>query len=214
MQLNPKFLTSILCCTLGLLNLSPAQGSVEIRKAQDVPEPAQSASAPAADNYRVRPNDKLSVKVFQEEDLSGLCIVREDGTVKLPLIDEVVHVGGLTITDVEKRIRALLAKDYVRDPRVAVNMAEMSKMSFSVMGQVNRAGLYGMPNNRKVSVLEAIATGGGFTRLANRKVIYLKRTVGGLEKILTINADEMARNPNGTVYVQEGDVITVKESGF
>jgi polysaccharide export outer membrane protein len=208
-----------------LLGTSLSAQAVEIRKARDVDAPAtavarstQSSPSPAvrdvSDNYRVRALDKLSVKVFDEDNLSGVCIVREDGTVRLPLINEVVKVGGLSVTEVENRIRQLLAKDYVKDPKVTVNIAEMSKFKYTVMGQVNRAGAYEIANNKRVSLLEAIGTAGGFTRLANEKEVYLKRIVGGQEKVYTVNVKEMARNPNGTIYLQEGDVVSVKESGF
>jgi protein involved in polysaccharide export with SLBB domain len=207
-----------LCLSLLLVSLS-AQVP-EIRKAREVDEPAATAAAATpvvkdtSDNYRVRATDKLSVKVFQEEDLSGMCTVREDGTVRLPLINEVVRVGGLSVTEIENRIRALLAKDYVREPRVTVNIAEMSKVTFTVMGQVNRAGVYAMPSNKKVSFLEAIGMAGSYTRLANRKEVYLKRIIGGQEKVYTVNAEEMARNAKGTIYLQDGDVINIKESNF
>jgi protein involved in polysaccharide export with SLBB domain len=222
MHLRLQLSSPVALCLAFLLGCGSAQQVPEIRKARDASEPAVAAipaaasasGAGVADNYRVRANDKLSVRVFDEENLSGLCIVREDGTVRLPLINEVVRVGGLSLTDVENRIRALLAKDYVKEPRVTVNIAEMSKFKFTVMGQVNRAGAYEIGNNKRVSLLEAIGMAGGFTRLANEKEVYLKRVVGGQEKVFTLNAKEMARNPNGTVYLQEGDVVTIKEAGF
>ncbi len=211
---------TLLALCLSVL-LGPLVAQVpEIRKAREVGEPAPVAAAlpPAvrdvSDNYKVRPTDKLSVKVFQEEDLSGVCTVREDGTVRLPLINEVVRVGGLSVTQIEDRIRGLLAKDYVREPKVTVNILEMSKVTFTVMGQVNRAGSYAMPSNKPVSLLQAIGMAGSYTRLANRKEVYLKRIVGGQEKVFTVNAEAMARNPNGTIYLQDGDVVDIKESNF
>lgn len=186
----------------------------EIRKAQDVVEPTASAVPAVGDNYLIRANDIIEVKVFQEPDLSGKVQVREDGTVSLPLINESVRVAGLSVTAVQGRIRALLAKDYVRDPRVTVGISEISKIMFTVMGQVNRANTYAMPNNKPVSVLQAIGMAGGYTRLANPKKIYLKRVVGGQEKVSVINAEEMVRNPNSTIFLKDGDVIDVREIGL
>ena len=209
----------LVALSLSFLSLANAQEQ-EIRKARDVSEPAAVAapSAPAvhdaSDNYKLRTNDKLVVKVFDEENLSGVCVVREDGTVRLPLINEAVRVSGMSLTDVENRIRALLAKDYVRDPKVTVNIAEMSKFKFSVMGQVNRAGAWEYGNNKRVTLLEAIAMAGGFTRLANEKEVYLKRIVSGKEQVYTVNVKKMASSPEASIYLQDGDVITVKESGF
>jgi polysaccharide export outer membrane protein len=70
-------------------------------------------------------------------------------------------------------------------------------------------------NDKPTSVLDAIAMAGGFTRLANEKEVLLKRTINGQEKVYTVNAKEMARTAGGTIYLQEGDILTIKEStGF
>ena len=215
---------------IGMPGFARAQGKPEVRKAIELPVPKATAvpqarstanepaptttSSSAGDNYRVRANDILEVKVYQELDLSGKVQVREDGNVRLPLINETVRVAGMSVTEIENRIRGLLAKDYVRDPRVSVSISEMSKLMFTVMGQVNRANTYAMPNNKPVSLLQAIGMAGGYTRLANPKKIYLKRTVGGQEKVTVVNAEEMARNPSGTIFLRDGDVIDVKESTF
>lgn len=198
-------------CGVLLATLPVAVAQQEIRKAQEVP----AAAAPAAgDNYKVRANDVLDVKVYQEQDLSGRVQVREDGTVRLPLINETVRVGGLSVTEIENRVRALLARDYVRDPRVTVNIGEFSKLTFTVMGQVNRAGTYAMPNNKPVTLLQAIGMAGSYTRLANQRKVYLKRTVGNQEKVFVVDAQEMARNASSTLYLKDGDVIDIKESNF
>ena len=214
---------------VAMAGVSHAQGKPEVRKAIELPVPKATAvpqarsavsesvgttSSNAGDNYRVRANDILEVKVYQEADLSGKVQVREDGNVRLPLINETVRVAGMSVTEIENRIRGLLAKDYVRDPKVTVSIFEMSKLMFTVMGQVNRANTYAMPNNKPVSLLQAIGMAGGYTRLANPKKIYLKRTVGGQEKVTIVNAEEMARNPSGTIFLRDGDVIDVKESTF
>lgn len=213
-------LSLLICAAVGV---SHAQRQ-EVRRAQELPEPKATAvpaeTAPKAavasgtDNYRVRANDIIEVKVFQELDLSGRVQVREDGTVRLPLINETVRVAGMSATEIENRIRTLLAKDYVRDPRVTVNVAEISKNMFTVMGQVNRANTYAMPNNKPVTLLQAIGMAGGYTRLAHTRKVYLKRTQGGQSKVYIIDAEEMARNPSSSIYLQDGDVIDVKERPF
>ena len=200
---------------LAALGCSQAQTRNEVRKAEPLPA-AVSADAGNAtpDNYKVRANDILEVKVYQEADLSGRVQVREDGNVRLPLINETVRVGGLSITEIENRIRALLARDYVRDPRVTVNIGEFSKITFTVMGQVNRAGTYPMPGNKPVTLLQAIGMAGSYTRLANERKVYLKRTVGNQQKVYVLDAQEMARNPKDDVILRDGDVIDIQEKRF
>ena len=212
---TPSLLALTLLATLGF---SRAQSRTEVRKAEAF-QPALSAdnsdTAPhPSENYKVRANDVLDVKVYQELDLSGRVQVREDGTVRLPLINETVRVGGLSVTEIENRIRALLARDYVRDPRVTVNIGEFSKITFTVMGQVNRAGTYPMPGNKSVTLLQAIGMAGSYTRLANERKVYLKRTVGNQQKVYVVDAQEMARNPKSDMILRDGDVIDIQEKRF
>ena len=212
---TPSLLALTLLATLGF---SRAQSRNEVRKAETF-QPALAAdnsdTAPRpSENYKVRANDVLDVKVYQELDLSGRVQVREDGTVRLPLINETVRVGGLSVTEIENRIRALLARDYVRDPRVTVNIGEFSKITFTVMGQVNRAGTYPMPGNKSVTLLQAIGMAGSYTRLANERKVYLKRTVGNQQKVYVVDAQEMARNPKSDMILRDGDVIDIQEKRF
>ena len=212
---TPSLLALTLLATLGF---SRAQSRNEVRKAETF-QPAlatdNSDTTPRpSENYKVRANDVLDVKVYQELDLSGRVQVREDGTVRLPLINETVRVGGLSVTEIENRIRALLARDYVRDPRVTVNIGEFSKITFTVMGQVNRAGTYPMPGNKSVTLLQAIGMAGSYTRLANERKVYLKRTVGNQQKVYVVDAQEMARNPKSDMILRDGDVIDIQEKRF
>ncbi len=219
-----KSITAVASLILSMVNPSRAlsQTQLEIRKAESTAgdrtnRRAEAENAPAAvgNIYRVQANDILELRVFQEEDLSGRVRVREDGTVRLPLINETVSVGGMSITSVENKIRDLLGKDYLRDPRVTVNVAEFSKITITIMGQVNRGGTFALPNNKPVTLLQAIGTAGGYTRLANPRKVYLKRTINGEEKVWEINAKELARNPKvSPVLLRDGDVIDVKEAGF
>ena len=212
---TPILLVLTLLATLGF---SRAQSRNEVRKAETF-QPAlatdnSDTTPPPSENYKVRANDVLDVKVYQELDLSGRVQVREDGTVRLPLINETVRVGGLSVTEIENRIRALLARDYVRDPRVTVNIGEFSKITFTVMGQVNRAGTYPMPGNKSVTLLQAIGMAGSYTRLANERKVYLKRTVGNQQKVYVVDAQEMARNPKSDMILRDGDVIDIQEKRF
>jgi polysaccharide export outer membrane protein len=208
-------LKNILTCLCGIALVTSSSLAQEIRKARDVEAPAAQPLPAAGDNYRVKAKDRLSVTVDFETDLSGVVDVQQDGTVRLKLIDEVVKVQGMSVREIETRIRTLLAKDYIKNPKVTVGIFEMSKTSFSILGQVGRPGRMELRNDKPTSVLDAIAMAGGFTRLANEKEVLLKRTINGQEKVYTVNAKEMARTAGGTIYLQEGDILTIKEStGF
>ncbi|MBP7949469.1 MAG: polysaccharide biosynthesis/export family protein [Verrucomicrobiales bacterium] len=206
---------SQLACLAELRAQANASGNrMEVRRAapaEATATPAGPESGSGTDNYRLRANDEINVQVFQEPDLSGKVRVREDGTVRLPLINETVRVGGLNATEVENRIRALLARDYVRDPRVTVNVSEQAKVNISVRGQVNHAGTYPFPSNRPVTLLQAVSAAGSETRLGNVKKVRLTRVSGGRAIVREFDL----RDPSAaTVYLRDGDVIEVPERSF
>jgi polysaccharide export outer membrane protein len=165
-------------------------------------------------SYALAPNDVLEIKVFQEDDLSSRLRVSPKGTIIFPLIG-VVTVGGMSPQEAAESIRAKLAKDYLVNPQVTVTVADYGKRRFAVLGEVQKAGTYDMPEREKITLLDAIAMAGGYTRIANPAKITLKRKEGGKETIVHLNAKTMAKDDRVASFeIQPGDVITVAESVF
>jgi polysaccharide biosynthesis/export protein len=160
------------------------------------------------DTYKLRATDQLDIKVFGQADLSGLTTVREDGSVRLPLISEVVQVGGLTLGSVEAKIRALLAKDYLRNPQVSVNVSRYGIQKITVLGRVNQPKTHAVPSNRSITLVEAIGLSGGQQNLGNLAKVTLKRG----SKVQVFNVEEMMKDPNApSVELRDGDVVSVPE---
>ena len=175
--------------------------------------PNATAAEPSA-SYALAPNDVLEIKVFQEDDLNSRLRVSPKGTIIFPLIG-VVAVGGMSPQEAAEAIRAKLAKDYLVNPQVTVTVFDYGKRRFAVLGEVQKAGTYDMPEREKITLLDAIAMAGGYTRIANTAKITLKRKEGGKETIVHLNAKTMAKDDRVASFeIQPGDVITVAESVF
>jgi protein involved in polysaccharide export with SLBB domain len=72
-----------------------------------------------------------------------------------------------------------------------------------------------MPEREKVTLLDAIAMAGGYTRIADPSKVTLKRKEGGKETIIRLNAKTMAKDVrNASFEILPGDVITIGESLF
>jgi len=123
-------------------------------------------------------------------------------------------VGGLSPQAASEAIRTRLAKDYLVNPQVSVTVFEYGKRRFAVLGEVQKAGTYDMPEREKITLLDAIAMAGGYTRIADPGKVTLKRKENGKETIVRLNAKKMARNELASFEIQPGDVITVGESLF
>ena len=171
-------------------------------------------SAESVSHSVLRAGDLIDVKVFQEDDLQATLRVSSDGTIIFPLIG-VVRIAGRTSEQAAETIRYSLAKDYLVNPQVTVTVKEYAKRRFTVLGEVQKPGAYDMPDRASVDLLEAIATAGGYTRIAAPNRVTLKRIVNGREAVFKLDAKKMARDKRfPQVRVWPGDLITVSESIF
>ncbi len=123
--------------------------------------------------YRLGSGDKVKVTVFGHDDLSGPFLVGGTGDVALPLIGK-VRAGGLTAAEFEARIVDALKPDYLKNPRVSVEV--LNYRPFYIIGEVKRPGSYPYVNG--MTAVNAIALAGGYTYLARENKIFVKRAAG------------------------------------
>lgn len=182
--------------------------------AADSPAVAPDAGATGAmlvsPEYVLRPGDVVQVKVYQEDDLASTSRVGSDGAISMPLLGS-VKVASNTVSQATAAITALLAKDYLVNPQVTLNVSEFAKRRFTVLGQVQRPGTYEMPAQEAVNLLQAIAAAGGFTRIGNPRRITVQRTVGSENQKITLDSEAMSKKKEQPFLIRPDDVITVGE---
>lgn len=181
----------------------------------DVSGDATLSAAPsrnAKEDYIVQPSDLLKVQVFQEDDLTREVRVTQGSSISLPLIGS-VDLKGLTVKQVEEKIRDLYNRSYLVNPQINVSVEEYAKRSVNVLGAVNSPGAVPFPQEEGLTLLDAIARAGGFNRYADRKKIKLSRTdANGKTETYIINADELIdTGHNDSWPLQRDDVIFVPE---
>lgn len=147
--------------------------------------------------YRLDTGDQLRIIVFGEEELSGEFVVDSSGGVSLPLIGQ-VDAEGLTLREFEGAVRQALQAGYLNDPRV--NAEVLNFRPYYILGEVQEPGEY--PYNSGLTVMNAVATAGGFTYRANTRVVYIKRAGSTRELEFTLTP-ETTVNPGDTVRVAE-----------
>jgi polysaccharide export outer membrane protein len=164
-------------------------------------------------SYRLSPNDLIRIKVFQEDDLTTELRLAKDGTGTYPLLG-VITLGGRTVDEAAATLREQLGKDYLVNPQVTITVVEYSKRRFTVLGQVQKPGSYDIPSEESVTLLQAIAMAGGFTRLAVQSKVTITRTVGG-KKTFSVDVKSAANDP-GTkpMEILPDDTIIISERVF
>jgi protein involved in polysaccharide export with SLBB domain len=166
--------------------------------------PAAAAQQAAPENtghvYRLGVGDRVKVSVFGERDLSGTFEVGSTATLSMPLIGEVA-AGGKTVRELEHEITVMLRDGFLKDPQVGAEV--VNYRPFYIIGEVRQPGSYAYVNN--MTVLNAVALGGGFTHRARERRVWLTR------------ADDRTRTEvlvDATTIVMPGDVIRVDERFF
>lgn len=165
----------------------------------------------ASPQYILRQGDVIQVKVYMEDDLTSVSRIGKDGAITMPLLGSVVVVSN-SLEQATIIIHDLLAKKYLVHPQVTLNVNEFAKRRFTVLGQVQRPGTYDMPADDSVSLLQAIATAGGYTRIASARKISVQRTVDTENKLIRLNAETMALDKKKKPFeILPDDVIVVGE---
>lgn len=166
---------------------------------------------PADKSYRLSYNDVIAIRVYQEDDLTTRATVARDGMVSLPLLGS-VKLAGKTLDEAAAWITELLDRDYIVKPQVGLSVVEYGKRRFTVMGQVHRPGPYDFSADNELSLIQAIAMAGGYTRIGAPWKITLQRVVDGEQKIFKLNAESMAKDKKAKPFlIHPDDTITVGE---
>lgn len=144
--------------------------------------------------------------------MDRLVRISKESTVMLPLIG-MVDLSNSTIRQVEERITSLYNRDYLVNPQITITVVEYARRTVNVLGMVNNPGEIEFPREEGLFLLEAIARAGGFTRLANRKIIKLTRQHrDGEVENFTINAEEIIQGNTAIQWsLETGDIIYVPE---
>ena len=157
--------------------------------------------------YTVGDGDVLHVNVWQESEVSQNAVVRPDGMISLPLVNE-VKVSGMTPLQIQDLIAQKL-RAYVNDPKVTITLVEIHSKRAFITGEVTRPGEYSL--NTQLTVLQLISQAGGFTPFAKRKSITVLRTMNSKQQSLKFNYEDVVhgKNTDQNVVLQPGDTVVV-----
>jgi polysaccharide export outer membrane protein len=173
------------------------------------PPAATTARAPAAvpSDYLIGADDLLSIVFWRDRDLSGEVVVRPDGKISLPLIND-IQAAGLTPEQLRASLEQAAGK-FIEDPNAAVIVKEIRSRRVFITGQVTRPGPY--PLTGSTTVLQLIAMAGGLLEYADAKNITVMRTENGRPVSLKFNYKDVVRRkrPQQNVELRPGDTVVV-----
>jgi polysaccharide export outer membrane protein len=125
-----------------------------------------------------------------------------------------MEVAGLTVAQLQEKLRALLEKDYLVNPQVTAFIEEYSTVS--IMGEVKKPGVY--PIKGRLTVVELISLAEGFSKIASPNKVKVIRTLpdGTKQETVVRVRDIMNKNSGDkeNYVLRSGDVVIVPESIF
>ena len=192
-------------------------GSREKTSPAAAPAPSSGSAAEAAPApvstvavYKIRVGDPLVIYLRNVPGYPGgqqnvEAVVDENGTINLPFLN-FVQVAGKSPAEVERELQSLYVDGgFYRN--IGINVLLPTRV-FYVYGEVRAPGRFQLVGN--VTVLQAIASAGGFTDYANARAVEVKR----LDKVFRVNVKDLKKNPVKDIELEAGDVVNVPRSPF
>jgi protein involved in polysaccharide export with SLBB domain len=156
-------------------------------------------------------DDVFEVRVLGETDLSGAYRVAADGTIDYPFIGRVAVVG-MRSGDVQELIATKLADGYLKKPQVSLMVKEWNSRKVSVIGQVQKPGSVIYFTN--MTIVDAIAAAGGFTGIASKNAVTLRREAQGSVQSKNYPVADISEGRAPNVVLRPGDILVVEERLF
>ena len=135
-------------------------------------------------------------------------LVDNNGTIEFPVLGT-LHVGGLSKSECEKMIHDKIMP-YLNAAENPVVTVRMSNYKISVLGEVNKPGMFNV-SNEKINILEALAQAGDLTIYGVRdKVKLIRENANGKKEIVNLNLNDAEIINSPYYYLQQNDIVYVE----
>ena len=202
---STSLLSLCLCAALAL----PVVAHSTRQSASANTSPSAPIASPALPkDYVIGVADMLSVVFWRDKELSAEVVVRPDGKISLPILND-LPAAGVTPEQLADVVEKAAAK-FVRDPGATVIVKEIHSRKVYVIGEVAKPGTF--PLGSEMNVLQIIAEAGGFLEHANKGDVVIVRHENGQERRYTFNYNDVVRGRNvkQNIPLLPGDTILIR----
>jgi polysaccharide export outer membrane protein len=157
--------------------------------------------------YAIGPEDVLSIVFWRDKDMSADVVVRPDGKISLPLLNDIQAAGHTPDSLRAELVKA--ATKFVQEPNATVVVKEIHSRKVYVTGMVVRGGTFPLADG--MTVMQAIALAGGLQEYADSKKIVVIRKEGGKEHYFKFNYRDVLKQKNveQNIILKPGDTVVV-----
>ena len=160
-------------------------------------------------DYRIGPGDVIQIDVAGEPEPRRKVKVMEQGTIRLPFIDQELKIAGMS----EAEVTTMLRQSYtsiLKDPQVTVFIEEYNSRMASIAGAVNQPKQISL--TRELRLYDLISLAGGINEKAGN-IAQLIHTQPE-DSLEVIDLRDLVRRPELNRVIREGDFINIPEAGI
>jgi protein involved in polysaccharide export with SLBB domain len=156
--------------------------------------------------------DVFELRIVGEDKLPVSFSVAPDGSVDLPYIKR-MKVAGLEPQEVSAAVRQRLVEGgFLVDPSVSVSMKEYNSKRVEIIGEVTKPG--SLPLVPGMTLLKAISIAGGFTSLARKTEVTIRRRTKEGTRAAAVSVESIIDNRIPDPLLQSGDSIYIPQRAF
>ena len=156
----------------------------------------------------------MDIKFFFNPELNESVVVRPDGRISLPVVDE-VQAAGLTPSELNTLITQIYAQE-LRKPMVTVIVKTFTSQRVYVGGEVGKPGVVEL--RAGMTALHAVIEAGGFKDTAKPESTIVVRSGPEVDAPIPMRIDLEGSidgaTTNGDILLQPFDVVYVPKSAI
>jgi polysaccharide export outer membrane protein len=154
--------------------------------------------------------DLLQINLYGVPDFGQEVRVSGAGEITLPMVGQ-VYVRGLSTIQAESLINKRLKDDGLfNNPQISVLDREFATQGISILGEVQKPGIYPVLGPRKL--FDVISAAGGMAPHAGRDILISHRLSPQSMQTVTLT-DDFKRSMDANVDVFPGDTVVVSKAG-
>jgi polysaccharide export outer membrane protein len=173
------------------------------------------SKAAISNDYIIGPGDHLQIFVWRNAELSTAIVVRPDGKISTPLIED-LPVVGLTPTQAARAVEERLSA-FVKDAIVTVVMLDFlgpTDRQIRVVGEAAKP--QAIPYRAGLTALDVMIQCGGLTQFAAGDRATILRVVQGQPTTYRLRLADLLKRGDMSVNAEmaPGDVLLIPQSWF
>jgi polysaccharide export outer membrane protein len=178
------------------------------------PAPAAAKPAPVPqgvtppDDYVIGVADVLHINYWMEPEMTADYVVRPDGVITLPLLNDVPAEG---LKPEQLRLELLKRSTQFKDPQITVVVKAINSRKVFIEGAVNKPGPYDL--SAPLTVMSLISIAGSLREFTSGKNIVILRKEGGKQVAIKFNYEDVRQGKRleQNIPLKPGDIVVVPE---